>query len=79
MYITKACAGCYEMELDPLVSQDDEGRVDPSPSSQHYPFGVDLFQGFVEEGDWAPWVIEVNGSLERSPVNVSCSRAASGP
>jgi hypothetical protein len=48
------CAGCYETGNDPLVSQDDEGRVDHSPSGQHNPFGVRLFQGFVEQGDLAP-------------------------
>lgn len=48
------CAGCYEMEKDPFVSQDDEGRVNLKHSNQHDPFGVDFFQGFVEKGDQAP-------------------------
>jgi hypothetical protein len=48
------CAGCYEMGRYPFVSQDDGGRVDLSPSSQHSPFGVEFFQGFVEKGDQAP-------------------------
>ena len=47
-------AGCYEMGKDPLVSQDDKDRVDLSPSSQHGPFGVGFFQGFVAKGDQAP-------------------------
>ena len=47
-------AGCYEMGKDPLVSQENRGRVDLSPSSQHGPFGVGFFQGYVEEGDQAP-------------------------
>ena len=42
------------MGNDPLVSQDDEGRVDLSLSSQHASFGEDFFQGFVEKGDQAP-------------------------
>ena len=48
------CAGCNEIGIDPLVSQDGESRVDPSLSGQHYPFGGDLFQRFVEKGDQAP-------------------------
>jgi hypothetical protein len=48
------CAGRYGMGNDPLVLQVDEGRVDPSPSGQHNPFGVYLFQGFVEQGGRAP-------------------------
>jgi len=47
-------AGCYEMGKGPLVSQDDGSRVDLSPSSQHGPFGVGFFQGFVAKGDQAP-------------------------
>ena len=50
----KVCTERYEMGFDPLVSQDDEGHVDPGSLSQHYPFGVDLFKGFVEKGDRAP-------------------------
>jgi len=46
--------GCYEIGVDPLVSQDDESRVDLSPSGQHYPLGEDLFQRFAEKDDQAP-------------------------
>lgn len=52
--LINVCAGYYEIGIDPFVSQDDESRVDPSPSGQHHPFGEDLFQRFVEKDDQAP-------------------------